>query len=165
MDWHPCVYIQKCVLLLISSFDGEYCSPQGRRKIVPCSIFFIYIIQRRPKKFCICYVTVVTVDLVVWVISTHCWLEGSLGRRLSICLGKQAEVYKIQTQDRPEKYVSICFVIHAALRESSLCWQNISIGTTVSKGVEWYRYPAHCGTVLCPWTCWGTRKWNLQQAR
>jgi hypothetical protein len=47
----------------------------------------------------------------------------SLGRRLSISLGKQAEVYvilacayKIQTQDRQEKYVSICFGSQAALR-------------------------------------------------
>ena len=33
------------------------------------------------------------------------------------------------------------------------------------KGVEWYLYPARCGSVLGPWACRGTRKWNRQQAR
>jgi hypothetical protein len=53
---------------MMSSFDGEYCilpTTWGRRKMVPCSIFFIYIIQRCPKTFCIWYVTVVAVDWVV----------------------------------------------------------------------------------------------------
>ena len=35
---------------------------------------------------------------------------------------------------------------------------------TVAKGIEWYLYPAHGGTVMGPWPCWATRKWNSQQA-
>ena len=41
---------------------------------------------------------------------------------------------------------------------------NVSIGTTVQKGIEWYVYPAHCGAVLGPWTWWVMRKWNHRQA-
>jgi hypothetical protein len=41
---------------------------------------------------------------------------------------------------------------------------NVSIGSIVPKGIE-YLYPACCGAILAPWTCWGTRKWNHQQAR
>jgi hypothetical protein len=37
--------------------------------------------------------------------------------------------------------------------------------TTVPKGVEWYLNPTHSGTILGTWTCWGTGKWNCQQAR
>jgi ribonuclease HI len=64
----------------------------------------------------------------------------SINRRLSISLGKhatvfEAEVYailacvhEIETQDRPEKYVSICSDSHAALKAlqaaKSLLWYN-----------------------------------------
>ena len=41
---------------------------------------------------------------------------------------------------------------------------NISIGTTVKNSIEWYLYHAHCGTILGPWTWWGTRKWNCRWA-
>lgn len=41
--------------------------------------------------------------------------------------------------------------------------QNISNGTTVPKGFEWYLYQAYSGAELGPWTCWGTRKWNHRQ--
>jgi hypothetical protein len=42
---------------------------------------------------------------------------------------------------------------------------NASIGTKMSKGVAWYLYPAHIGSVLSPWTCWGKQKRNHQQTR
>jgi len=48
--------------------------------------------------------------------------------------------------------------------ESSTGCQNISTGSTVPKGVEWYLHPAFCGAVLGPWTCWGMRKRNHRQA-
>ena len=60
---------------------------------------------------------------------TRSWVYGqSVDRRLSITLGKhatvfQAEVYailacvhEIETQDRPEKYISICSDSQAALK-------------------------------------------------
>ena len=47
---------------------------------------------------------------------------------------------------------------------SSGCQNNVSISTQVPKGVEWYLYPARSGTLLGPWTCWGTRRRNRRQA-
>jgi len=54
--------------------------------------------------------------------------------------------------------LSICFDSRAAPKTSG--HQNVSIGTTVPKGVEWYLHPAFCGALLGPWTCWGTRTRN-----
>jgi len=74
----------------------------------------------------------------------------SVGRRPSITLGKyttvfQAEVYavfacvyEIQTQIRPEKYVSICSDCWAVLKVLQDFQKNVTIGATVPKGVEWY---------------------------
>jgi hypothetical protein len=71
----------------------------------------------------------------------------SVGRRLSFSLGRyatvfQAEVYAIlacahdiQSQNRPEKYVSICSDSQAAF-EGSSGRQNVTLGPTVPKGVE-----------------------------
>jgi hypothetical protein len=93
----------------------------------------------------------------------------SVGRRLSIPVGKHATVfqaelytiltcaYELETKGRPEKYVSICSDSQAALKALQAA-KKVSIRTTLPKGVEWYLYPAHCGNVLGLWTCWGTRK-------
>jgi hypothetical protein len=71
-----------------------------------------------------------------------------LGRRLSIGLGKhvavfQAEVYailayvyEIQTQDRPEKYVSTVFAFISMRLCKHFSLPNISIGVSSPKGVE-----------------------------
>jgi len=92
---------------------------------------------------------------LVWFTDGSKMMEGngagvygqSLERRLSIPLGKhatvfQAEVYvilacvyEIETQGRPEKYVSICSDSQAALKALQAA-NNISVGTTVPKGVE-----------------------------
>ena len=48
---------------------------------------------------------------------------------------KSACVYKIQTQDRPEKYVSICCDSQVAMKGLHAA-QNASIGTSVQKGTE-----------------------------
>ena len=47
---------------------------------------------------------------------------------------------------------------------SSGCQNNVSSSTQVPKGIEWYLYPARSGTVLGPWTRWGTRRRNCRQA-
>jgi ribonuclease HI len=92
--------------------------------------------------------------------------EQSVNRRLSISLGKhatdfQAEVYailawvhEIETQDRPEKYVSICSDSQAALKAlqaakttSSLvrqCQQALNdISSRLAVGLYWV--PGHAG--------------------
>jgi hypothetical protein len=70
--------------------------------------------------------------------------EQSADRRLSISLGKhitvfQTEAYVIsacvhetETQDWPEKYVSIC----SDGQWASGCQNNVSLGTTVPEGIE-----------------------------
>jgi len=45
------------------------------------------------------------------------------------------------------------------------CQNNVSIGPTVPKDIEWYQYPACSGAVLGPWTCWSMRKWDHRRAR
>jgi hypothetical protein len=42
--------------------------------------------------------------------------------------------------------------------------KKVFIGRRAWKGVECYLYPAHSGSVLGPWTWWGTRKQNCRQA-
>jgi len=48
---------------------------------------------------------------------------------------------------------------------STGCQNNISLGTTVPEGVEWYLYPTSCGAKLGPWACRIARKWNRRHAR
>jgi hypothetical protein len=87
---------------------------------------------------------------LIWFMDGSRTVEGtragvygqSVNRRLSIPLGKhatvfQAEVYvilacvrEIETQDRPEKYVSICS------DSTSGCQNNVSFGATVPAGIE-----------------------------
>ena len=91
----------------------------------------------------------------------------SVGRSLSISLVKYSflgwdisylGLWVWNSNDvRPEKYE---FALIGCSESPSDC--HVSIGTTMSKGVA-YLYPAHCGAVLGPWTCWGTRIWNRQQ--
>ena len=90
----------------------------------------------------------------------------SVRRRLSFPLGRyatifQAEIYaildcayEIQSQNRPEKYVSVCSDSLAALKAR---YNNVSFGLSVPKGVEWHLYPACGGPSLGPRACWNTR--------
>jgi len=105
------------------------------------------------------------------VVGTGAGVYGqSADRRLSISLGKhatvfQADVYailacvhEIETQDKPEKYVSICSDSQSGGSEStSGCQNNISLGTTMP-GVEQYLYLEHCGAELGPWAFLISRK-------
>jgi len=73
---------------------------------------------------------------------------GSVGQRLSICLGKHATVFQtdvyailacvheMAAQDRPEKYISVCPDSQACSESALGCQNNISLGTTVPEGVE-----------------------------
>jgi hypothetical protein len=93
----------------------------------------------------------------------------SADRRLSISLGKhatvfQAEEYMIlacvhetETQDRSEKYVSICSDSQAALKVLQAAKTTYPL-VLVQEGTGQYLYPAHCGAVLGPWACQIARK-------
>jgi hypothetical protein len=72
----------------------------------------------------------------------------SVNGRLNISLGKhatvfqaevyviQASVHEIETQDWPEKYVSIYSDSQPGSSESASGCQNVSFGTTVPAGIE-----------------------------
>jgi len=97
-----------------------------------------------------------TVKGLIWFTEGSKMREGtgagvygqSVGRRLSLSLGRcatvfQAEiyailacVYEIQLQNRPEKYGSICPDSQAALKALHAVRTMSSFGPTVPKGVE-----------------------------
>jgi len=53
----------------------------------------------------------------------------------------------------------LLFALRAGVSESpSGCQNNVTINTTVPKGIERHFHPAYCGAVLGPWTFWLTRK-------
>jgi len=93
----------------------------------------------------------------------------SVGRRLSFCLGKyatvfQAEIYailacahEVQSQNRTERYVSICSDSLAALKALKGV-KTTSPGLPVPKGIKLYLYPTCGGPLLGPGTCWNMRQ-------
>ena len=115
---------------------------------------------------------------LIWFIDGSRTLEGpragvygqSADRRLSISLAKHATVFqaevcailacvhKTETQDLPEKYVSICSDSQEALKAFSGCQNNVCLGTTMPEGIEKYLYLAHWGGMLRPWACRSARK-------
>ena len=99
----------------------------------------------------------------------------SLRRRLSFALGRyttffQAEiyailacVYKIQFQNRPEKYVSICSDSQAALK--ALRPSELLFWTNSAKRRWMTSLPDMWWDFLGPWTCRSTRQCNRRWAR
>ena len=88
---------------------------------------------------------------------TEAWVYGqSVGRRLSISLGKhatvfQAEVYTIlacihetETQDRPEKYVIVCSDSQVALK-----------ALQAVKSPHWWDSARRCSMISLSGTLWG----------
>ena len=61
--------------------------------------------------------------------------------------------YEIQSQNRLDKYVSICSDSLAASKVLKTV-RKVSFGSPVPKGVECCLYSAYDGIILGPRTCW-----------
>ena len=100
----------------------------------------------------------------------------SLGRRLSISIGKyatvfQAEIctimayaYEIKMNASPEKHVCTCSDSQAALKAFQAAKPTSPLVQQCPKDVEHF-HAVFCGIVLGPQTFWGKWKWNCCWAR